>query len=137
MAEEAKAINDDHLYILPMEPYGIEPIPVRPVEIPKLEPIQIQAEAPPIKDSVSFINIILLWIKEGFITNTLQQKGGIMNNDNKATATSIATGVVALVGLFGLGWSLEVVTGIVTVGLMVLGYFTNKKETPAPTETAK
>ncbi len=117
---------------------GFETHGALPVEMPEVLPVSIPGVEIPVNDDhVSWPEIITLFVKETIIGSILSMKGGAMDNDNKATVTGIATGIVALVGLFGLSWPVEVVTGIVTVGMMILGYFTNKKDVPATPAPAK
>lgn len=110
-----------------VEPKGLIRYPVKE-DIPSTSKLMYYDLKVAINDRVPWSSLLTLWAKESLITSILTMKGGNMNNDTKATATSIATGVIALAGLFGFGWSIEAVTGIITVGIMVLGYFTNKKD---------
>ncbi len=112
-----------------IEPSPLETYPAWPDV--NAEPVDVPMCKNPISDSVHWFDLLKLFIKESVITNILTMKGSTMNNDQKTTALSIATGIVSLVGLFGLNWPIEAVAGVISVGLMLVGYFTNKKDTPA------
>lgn len=112
----------------PMNPEGLVMIPQKPVE-PVAEKVPERGEIPPINDNVGFFTLIMEW----FITRIKNDilifyNGGKMNNDLKATLTGVVTGLLAILSIFGLAIPAEYGSMIIALGVVVLGYFTNKKD---------
>lgn len=115
--------------IEPMKPFDLMPLPVKPLDEVKMQPVVIDGNGvTTFDDHVSIWRIIAVWVKQTLITEILQMKEGqYMNNDTKATVTGAITALVALAAVFGFSVPADIVTIIIAVGVAVLGYFTNKK----------
>lgn len=51
-----------------------------------------------------------------------------MSNSLKATVTGLVTAVVAILAIFGFDVGPDIATAIIAIGVVVLGYFTNKPD---------
>ena len=94
-----------------------------------LEKVKVDEKPIPINDSVSWLNLIKEYIRQDLINYILNSMNGVkMNNDLKTTLTGVITGILSLLGVFGILVPVTWVPVIVAVGVAILGYFTNKQD---------
>lgn len=127
-------VNNGRLNMTPkMIPYDVMQSNPKREDIvhERLEKV-IETPIPQINDSVSWLNLIKEYIRQDLINYILNSMNGVknMNNDLKTTLTGVVTGILSLLGIFGILIPTTWVPVIVSIGIVVLGYFTNKQDKP-------
>lgn len=112
----------------PMTPEGPIPIPQKPVAS-VVDRVPESGDKPPINDAVNFFDLLKEWILTAFKSDILTFfNGGKMDNDKKATISGFVTCGLAILATFGVVIPAEYATVLISVGVAVLSYFTNKKD---------